>query len=165
MDIANMPNLPGSTALIDNPVFKVRGRRYSRLCMIGSVQRTVKTVEFWAPASSVRDHVHSSNPKFVFTTIADQVGQFCRPFQEQLTRTYTMDPGLKYSSVSNQLENLIVKPLGAVRDNVPPCVVVLDAIDECKDENATSLILSSLSRYIGLLEPLKFLVTSRLEPK
>jgi len=112
-----------------------------------------------------RDDVDSSNPKFVFTTIADQLGQFYPPFQEQLTRAHVANPGLKYSSVSNQLEKLIVKPLRAVRDNFPACVLVLDAVDECKDENATSIILSSLSRHIGMLTPLKFLVTSRPEPK
>jgi len=38
----------------------------------------------------------------------------------------------------------------------PPCLVVIDALDECKDGNATSVILSSLSIFAGRLSPLRF---------
>jgi len=43
-------------------------------------------------------------------------------------------------------------------------VIVLDALDECKDNRTTSIILSSLSRHVDALLPLKILVTSRPEP-
>jgi len=112
-----------------------------------------------------RDDADSSNPKLVFTTIADQLGQFQELFQEHVTRAHFVDAGLKFSSVSNQLEELLVKPLRAVRDSFPPCVVVLDALDECKENDATSIILASLSRHVDALAPLKFLVTSRPERK
>ena len=42
-------------------------------------------------------------------------------------------------------------------------MIVLDALDECKDNGATSIILSSLSRYVMELSPIKILVTSRPE--
>jgi hypothetical protein len=42
-------------------------------------------------------------------------------------------------------------------------VIVLDALDECKDNGATSIILSSLSRHVAELSPLKMFVTSRPE--
>ena len=63
-----------------------------------------------------------------------------------------------------QLEQLIVNPLRTLRGLFPPCVVVLDALDECKDSGTTSTILSSLSRHVTKLSPLKFLVTSRPVP-
>jgi hypothetical protein len=50
-----------------------------------------------------------------------------------------------------------------MREPFPSCVVVLDALDECKDGGTTSIILSSLSRYVAELSSLKFLVTSRPE--
>jgi hypothetical protein len=39
----------------------------------------------------------------------------------------------------------------------------LDALDECKDTGTTSIILSSLTRYVNELTPLKFVITSRPE--
>jgi hypothetical protein len=65
------------------------------------------------------------------------------------------------TSILTQLEELLVKPLGELGGNFPHCVVVLDALDECKDPN---IILSSLSQHIDALLPLKFLITSRPEP-
>jgi hypothetical protein len=111
-----------------------------------------------------RDDADSSNPKFIFTAIADQLGQFHVPFQQQVDRAYSTDTALKHSSISSQLEGLLVNPLRAVCDTFPPCIVILDALDECKDDNTTSIILSALSRHIDKLAPLKFIITSRPEP-
>ena len=41
---------------------------------------------------------------------------------------------------------------------------MLDALDECKDVGTTSVILSSLSRFVTELSPIRFLVTSCPEP-
>lgn len=112
-----------------------------------------------------RFDAHCRNPRLVFITLADQLGQFFAPFKEQITRAHISDPGLKYSNVSNQLDELIVKPLRALQNVFPPCVVILDALDECEDEDTTSVILSSLSQHIESLAPLKFFVTSRPEQK
>jgi WD40 repeat protein len=65
--------------------------------------------------------------------------------------------------VPYQLEELIVKPLHSVRNSFPSCLVILDALDECKDDRVTSIILSSLSRHVTELSPIKFLITSRPE--
>lgn len=111
-----------------------------------------------------RDDAEANQPKLVFTAIADQLGEFCPPFGQQVARAHSSDPGLKYSSVSNQLFELIVKPLRSMRGSISPCVIILDALDECQDNNATSTILASLSRYIDDLAPIKFFVTSRPEP-
>jgi hypothetical protein len=42
-------------------------------------------------------------------------------------------------------------------------LVILEALDECKDDRVISIILSSLSRHVTELSPLKFLITSRPE--
>jgi hypothetical protein len=65
--------------------------------------------------------------------------------------------------VPYQLEELIVKPLHTTRDSFPSSLVILDALDECKDDRITSIILSSLSRHVTELSPLKFFITSRPE--
>jgi len=66
---------------------------------------------------------------------------------------------------SMQLQDLIIGPLEAVtRDHgfkFPPCLIVIDALDECKDESATSTILSALVALASNPSPLRFFITSR----
>lgn len=114
-----------------------------------------------------REDGNRNNPKLVFHSIADQLGRFCPSFGHLVKDAHSADPELKYSSVSNQLEELIVKPLRKVRGEFLPCIIVLDALDECKDDTidgTTSVILSSLARFIDSLAPLIFLITSRPLP-
>ena len=99
----------------------------------------------------------------IFPTIAYQLGLFFHPFEVETTRALKANPDIGYSSVPYQLEELIVKPLRTVRESFPPCIVVIDAIDECKDTGSISIVLSSLARHVGELSPLKFLLTSRPE--
>lgn len=112
-----------------------------------------------------RDNADCSNPKLVFTTVAYQLGQFCPAFKDELSKVLISQPNVVFSGVSHQLEKLLVEPLQVLGDKFPPCVVVIDALDECKDDNATSVILSSLSHHIAKLLPLKFLITSRPDQK
>jgi hypothetical protein len=72
-------------------------------------------------------------------------------------------PDIGYSDLPYQLEQLIINPLLAVGESFPPCVVVIDALDKCKDERTTSLVLDSLSRHVDQLSSLKILITSRPE--
>ncbi|KAI0324967.1 WD40 repeat-like protein [Cubamyces sp. BRFM 1775] len=111
-----------------------------------------------------------SNVNCIFRTIAYRLANRFPAFREQLTKVLEKDPDLYSSTPTRQLEKLIVEPLQAVRadatspDTFPPHVaVVIDALDECTDNNAVSTILKSLALYIGQLPPLKFIITSRLE--
>jgi WD40 repeat protein len=110
-----------------------------------------------------RDDAECSNPGLIFTTIAYQLGQSHPLYAAEVTRALKSDPTIGYSSVPYQLEQLIVKPLRTLQGSFPLCVVVLDALDECKDSGTTSIILSSLTRYVNELSPLKFVITSRPE--
>ena len=92
-----------------------------------------------------RDDSECSNPGLIFTTIAYQLGQFSALYRDEVTRALRSNPHIGYSSVPYQLEQLIVNPLRTLRGSFPPCVVVLDALDECNDSKTTSTILSSLS--------------------
>ena len=89
-----------------------------------------------------RDYAERSNPNLIFATVAHQLGLFYPPFRAEVTRVLQLNPDIVYSSVPHQLEELIVKPLHAVGGSFPSCVIVLDALDECKDSGATSIILS-----------------------
>ncbi|KAJ7924684.1 hypothetical protein B0H13DRAFT_1601442, partial [Mycena leptocephala] len=110
-----------------------------------------------------RDDANCSNLRLIFPTIAYQLSLFNPQFATEVSKVLKAAPDIGYSSVQYQLEELIVNPLRIVRDSFTHCVVVLDALDECKDTAAISTVLSALARHIRDLSPLQFLVTSRPE--
>ncbi|KAJ6552448.1 hypothetical protein DFH09DRAFT_1085933 [Mycena vulgaris] len=110
-----------------------------------------------------RDDADCSNLRLIFTTIAYQLALFNPQFCTKIFKVLQAQPDIGSASPHYQLEELIVKPLREVRDSFSRCLVILDALDECKDIATTSAILSALSNYIGELSPLIFLVTSRPE--
>ena len=66
------------------------------------------------------------------------------------------------NSLISQLEDLIVGPLSS--SNIS-CVIVVDALDECIDDQPASAILSVLGRHAKQLSFVKFFVTGRPEPR
>ena len=60
------------------------------------------------------------------------------------------------------MEKLIVGPLKAAH---VPTLIIIDALDECKDEEPASAILSILSRYTNEIPSVKFFITGRPEPR
>jgi hypothetical protein len=44
-------------------------------------------------------------------------------------------------------------------------VIIIDALDECEDEEPASAILSILSRYVDQIPDVKFFITGRPEPR
>ena len=59
------------------------------------------------------------------------------------------------------MEKVIVGPLKATRT---PTLIIIDALDECKDGEPISAILSVLSCYVDLIPNVKFFITGRPEP-
>ncbi|EKM49232.1 uncharacterized protein PHACADRAFT_131855, partial [Phanerochaete carnosa HHB-10118-sp] len=110
-----------------------------------------------------RSDTDCSNASLIFTTIAYHLGLFYEPFKEQVAEILRKDPRLVYSSVSRQFEELIIRPLKHLRDGFPSCVVVIDALDECRDPQVTSAVISTLLKHAEDLSPLRFFVTSRPE--
>jgi NACHT domain len=110
-----------------------------------------------------RDDAECSNPRLIFTTIAHQLAMYNSLFRDQVAEVLRSQPDIGSADVSFQLEELIVNPLCALGSSFSPCLVILDALDECKESGITSLILSSLSRHVDKISSLCFLVTSRPE--
>ena len=109
------------------------------------------------------DDAECSSQNLIFT-ITDQL-RHCPSFKFELVRALESHLDTEYSSLPYQLEKLIVNPLRAVGESFPLCVIVMDALDECKDGGATSIILSLLSRHVDKLSPLRILITGRPEQR
>ena len=60
------------------------------------------------------------------------------------------------------MEKIIVGPLKTAHI---PTLVIIDALDECKDKEPASAILSILSRYVDQIPSVKFFITGRPEPR
>jgi hypothetical protein len=69
-------------------------------------------------------------------------------------------PKIASLSLQNQLEELLVTP--AIESGMVT-VIVIDALDECKDEETTSIILKFLDKNVKHLPNIKFFITSRPE--
>ena len=72
------------------------------------------------------------------------------------------DPGIAYESLYDQMEKLIVQPL---KESNISTVIVIDALDECEDEEPASAILSVLGRMASKIPKVKFFLTGRPETR
>ena len=109
------------------------------------------------------DNAECSNPKLIFTTIAYQLGQFFPPFKDKVTAVIKSNSEIGNSDLLYQLKELIIQPLHMIGQSFPFCVVVINALDKCKDDSTISVILASLSMQVTELSSLKLVITSRPE--
>ena len=72
------------------------------------------------------------------------------------------NPDVGQESLCLQMEKLIISPLRVTRI---PTLVIIDALDECKDEEPAYAVLSILSRYVNEMANVKFFITGRPEPR
>jgi hypothetical protein len=107
-----------------------------------------------------RDFRDRSDLQVIFPTLAFQLAQRYPEFREQLLQTLRADPDVGRGSLSSQLEKLIVGPLKATEI---PTLIVIDALDECKDKEPTSALLSVLSCFVHEIPKVKIFVTGRPE--
>ncbi|KZT20556.1 WD40 repeat-like protein [Neolentinus lepideus HHB14362 ss-1] len=135
----------------------------------GSGKSTVaQTMAQWCHSQGVlgasffcsRDVAERSNVKRIFPTIAYQLGAQHMDFKAEVGNVLRADPDVQTTLPSFQLQHLIVDPLPSIK-NDRSLVVIIDALDECNDEESTSAIINALSLHVSRLTPLKFLITSR----
>ena len=99
-----------------------------------------------------------NNPSAIFPTLAFQLAYKYSKVRSTLIPHLQSNPDIAHESIESQAEKLIIRPLQA--ENVP-MVLVIDALDECKDKE---LILSVLANIIEQVPKVKFFITSRPEP-
>ena len=103
-----------------------------------------------------------SNLHFIFPTLAVQLARKYTEFRSIFVPLARSDPGIAYESLCNQMEKLIVQLL--LKSSIST-VIVIDALDECKDEESTWAILSVLGQFVSKIPKAKIFVTGRPEPR
>jgi len=109
-----------------------------------------------------RDFEDRSNLQAIFPTLAHQLAYRYPQFREKLLRVLRSNPDVGRESLCSQMERIIVGPLEATRIRT---LIIIDALDECKDEEPASAILSVLSRYVDEIPGVKFFITGRPESR
>jgi len=109
-----------------------------------------------------RDFADRSNLQAIFPTLAFQLAYRYPLFRGKLLQVLKAYPDVVQESLCSQMEKLIVSPLKA---SGIPTLIVVDALDECKDDQPASAILSILSHYVNKIPNVKFFITGRPEPR
>ena len=109
-----------------------------------------------------RDFEDRSDLKLIFPTLAVQLARNYPEFRSVFVPLVQSDPGIANEPPYGQMNKLIVGPLAKCDI---PTVIVIDALDECNDDEPASTILSVLGQLVMKIPKAKFLVTGRPEPR
>ena len=107
-----------------------------------------------------RDFEDRSNLQMIFPTLAFQLAYQYPLFRKELLQVLKARPDVGRESLCSQMERLIAGPLKTTDIST---LIIIDALDECKDEQPASAILSILSRYVDKIPAIKFFITGRPE--
>ena len=107
-----------------------------------------------------RDFLDRSNLQFIFPTLAVQLARKYDKFRSVLIPLLWSDPGIINEPLSHQMGKLIVQPLNKSGIST---VILIDALDECRDHKPTSAILSVLGQCVPQIPKVKFFLTGRPE--
>ena len=100
--------------------------------------------------------------RYIFPTLAFQLALKYPEFRSTLVPLLRSNPDIGHESLFNQMRELIVEPLSLSDTST---VIVIDALDECVDEEPQSAILSVMGRLAEGIPNVKFLITGRPEPR
>ncbi|KDN38560.1 hypothetical protein RSAG8_09449, partial [Rhizoctonia solani AG-8 WAC10335] len=95
----------------------------------------------------------------IVPTIAYQLARYSPEIQSHLCKVLEKDPDVRFLHVKEQWKSLILS-MPQDSDSMSDTVVVIDALDECIDQNEVKLMVESLFDCVSLL-PFKVLVTIR----
>jgi hypothetical protein len=109
-----------------------------------------------------RNFEDRSNLKLIFPTLAVQLARRYTEFRQIFISLVQLDPGVVHESLYNQADKLVFRPL---KESTISTVIIIDALDECKDEEPASAILSVLGRFVSEFPSVKFFLTGRPEPR
>ncbi|KAF9646625.1 hypothetical protein BDM02DRAFT_3255200, partial [Thelephora ganbajun] len=153
-------------------------------CLKGTRGAVLDSIEVWSrdfhePPVYWLNGLAGTGKSTIAQTVAERVfadGQlgasfFCsRDFEDRRNLKFRSifvpliqsDPETARESLYNQMDKLIVRPLN--KSDIST-VIIIDALDECKDEEPASAILSVLAQFVSKIPKVKFFVTGRPEPR
>ncbi|KAG6810636.1 hypothetical protein H0H92_011041 [Tricholoma furcatifolium] len=108
-----------------------------------------------------RDTESRSNLNMIFPTLSFQLACHFPEIRVQIVEALKRRPDVATESLKNQLEALLIEPL---EQSSLPIIIVIDALDECKDSEPTSIILTLLSYHVHRIPHIKWFFTGRPEP-
>jgi hypothetical protein len=109
-----------------------------------------------------RDFADRSNLQLIFPTLAVQLARRYTGFRSIFVPVVQSNPNIAHESLSDQMNKLIIRPL---RVSAISTVIIIDALNECEDEEPASAILSVLGQFISRIPKVKFFLTGRPEPR
>ena len=125
-------------------------------------EMVAKTGDLGASFFCSRDYLDRNELKNIFPTLAYQLACRYPAFRSRVIQVIKKDPSVAQNSLISQLKDLIVDPLSSTDIS---CVIVVDALDECVDDQPASAILSVLGRHAKDMQFAKFFITGRPEPR
>jgi WD40 repeat protein len=108
-----------------------------------------------------RDSADRSNLRLIFPTLAVQLARKYPEFRSSLVPLVRSDPECAAESLDSQMRRMIVGPL---KESAISTVIMIDALDECKDEEPESAILSVIGQFVSEIPNVKFFLTGRPDP-
>ncbi|KAF9646350.1 hypothetical protein BDM02DRAFT_246803 [Thelephora ganbajun] len=109
-----------------------------------------------------RDFQDRRSLRFIFPTLAVQLARRYPEYRSIFVPLVQSNPELVNGSLYTQMNRLIVRPLD---ESDISTVIVIDALDECEDEEPASAILSILGQFVSRISKVKFIFTGRPEPR
>ena len=103
-----------------------------------------------------------SNLQTILPTLAFQLARRYPRFREELLPVLMASPDVGQETLCSQMEALIVHPFERTQIQT---LIIIDALDECRDDEPASALLSVLSRYLHKIPLAKFFITGRPEPR
>ena len=96
----------------------------------------------------------------IFPTLAFQLAQKYPAFRSFLIPLLQSNSDVMHESLFSQMQRLIVEPLLSSEVST---VIVIDGLDECKDEDPESAVLFVLGQSVSKIPMVKFFITGRQE--
>ena len=109
-----------------------------------------------------RDFEDRSNLHLIFPTLAFQLAHKYPDFRSHFVSLLRSNPDVVHESLHSQMQKLISEPL---RKTGISTVIVIDALDECKDDEPSSAILSVVDPLVEEIPMVKFFITGRPEQR
>ena len=104
-----------------------------------------------------REFDDRSNGRLILPTLAFQLAHRYPQFREELLKLLRTNPDVGQESLDSQMEKLIVGPFVATQIRT---LIVIDALDECKDQGLYSPILVVHSKHVERIPNAKFFITA-----